>query len=294
LIVYGDLDKEFRWITPYDLGTVNNGDISTLEVIAQHDLYSDLSYELITGKLPNGTKLLENGIISGRITFNTFVLDPSRDSYNHTTFDNDTTTFDSRFTFTVQTSNSEIGSIARKTFTVFVKRKYEMPTEELKFIAYPPHNDRQAIKDILNDKSVFPDEYIYRQNDPWFGKASNVVVTHAYSLRPSFMGEYANAMTDNHYRKQLILGEIKTAVALDDYYRPLYEVVYAELVDDMANENGSAALYMDWMIPITKFDFTPVTLSYHYHLPIEEQFKALHRARKQGEVDESIILEQAY
>jgi tetratricopeptide (TPR) repeat protein len=35
----------------------------------------------------------------------------------------------------------------------------------------------------------------------------------------------------------------------------------------------------------TTFDFTPVTLSYHYHLPIEEQFKALNRARKQGEAE---------
>jgi tetratricopeptide (TPR) repeat protein len=41
-------------------------------------------------------------------------------------------------------------------------------------------------------------------------------------------------------------------------------------------------------ISITKFGFTPVTLSYHYHLPIEEQFKALQRARKNGESDQRL------
>jgi hypothetical protein len=47
-------------------------------------------------------------------------------------------------------------------------------------------------------------------------------------------------MNLNHYWKNLVLGEIKTARALDDAGNVIYEVVYSEVVDDLVNDTGES------------------------------------------------------
>jgi hypothetical protein len=42
----------------------------------------------------------------------------------------------------------------------------------------------------------------------------------------------------NHYWKNLILGSIETAQALDAAGNVIYEVVYSRIIDNLVNNNG--------------------------------------------------------
>jgi hypothetical protein len=47
-------------------------------------------------------------------------------------------------------------------------------------------------------------------------------------------------LTQNHYWKNLVLGEIKTAQARDATGQVIYEVVYSQVVDDLVNRQGES------------------------------------------------------
>ena len=123
----GDLDTVVTWLTDPDLGTINNGSVSTLAVRAFNTIGRELQYQILSGsdsRLPQGLTLLSTGDIAGTVSFNTFAVDQGT-----TTFDQDIrtrnitqeTTFDMTFTFTVNAyapgTDADVISVFR-TFTV--------------------------------------------------------------------------------------------------------------------------------------------------------------------------------
>lgn len=109
LTVAGAEFDPVTWITAPDLGVIENGTVSTLVIEAVSNLAPDLQFQLVPGsdsELPQGLKLLDNGLIAGTVSFNTFSID-----LGSTTFDAsqsvitrlEPTTFDSEFSFLVQT-----------------------------------------------------------------------------------------------------------------------------------------------------------------------------------------------
>ena len=269
LNIFGDVDTEVTWNTAADMGTIVNGEISVFNISATHALNYDLQYRLKQGsasKLPQGLKLLPSGNIIGRVSYETFSLDG-----NTTTFDKDIrtrlieqeTTFDREYTFTVQAYNSaEIVNVER-TFTITVDRQYDKPAQCMRIEAFPPEDDRDLIASIVNNLDVFKSEWIYRPDDPWFGVRKKVWYEHAYGLEPSTFREYTDAIVKNHYRKKIVLGELKTALAKDDADNVLYEVVYATVVDTAVNNDGeSAALEQTLKYPIDEDDSTEIDTVY--------------------------------
>jgi hypothetical protein len=127
----------------------------------------------------------------------------------------------------------------------------------------PPQDDRDLISNLLQNPTIFTPGLIYRNDDPNFGVARNVVYNHAYGLTATTLDSYINSMTLNHYWKNLVLGEIKTARALDDDGNVLYEVVYSEVVDDMVNNDGeSVDKQVVLAFPIIDEDSTEIDLVY--------------------------------
>jgi len=343
LNISGAINSEVVWITPADLGTIENGDTSILVVQAENTGGRTLFYRLKSGAynlLPQGLKLLPTGEISGRVTFNTFSID-----LGSTTFDatqnvvrNVTiqeTTFDTRFTFTVNAyaedsqqilyevervtvtnggsgyssitppvlafstpiganavaaqvesvtvvggvitevvlsntgagytspatltvvegyggSNAVLTPIMKatgakdvvsvyKTFTVRVIRAYNKPYQNLTIRAMPPANDRLVIKDLLDNEEIFVPDYLYRIDDPYFGKATGVEYQHAFGLAPDQIETYVASLYLNHYWKNLVLGEIATAQARDPVTNEIvYEVVYSKIIDNLVNNSGTS------------------------------------------------------
>jgi len=72
------LNEEIVWTTPFDLGTIDNGAVSEIEISAYNTLGKDLSYRVIYApyrRIPQGLKFLPSGRMIGRTSFRFFSLD---------------------------------------------------------------------------------------------------------------------------------------------------------------------------------------------------------------------------
>jgi hypothetical protein len=104
----------------------------------------------------------------------------------------------------------------------------------------PPANDRLLINELLDDPEIFVPSYIYRPDDANFGKSTQVKYEHAYGLAPDTLDQYVSSLYENHYWKNLVLGEINTAQALDAAGNIIYEVVYSRIIDNLVNAAGQS------------------------------------------------------
>jgi hypothetical protein len=139
-----------------------------------------------------------------------------------------------------------------KEFTVRVRRAYNKPYQNLEVQAMPPANDRVLIAELLDNENIFVPEYIFRPTDPYFGKADRVVYQHAFGLSPDTLDRYVESLYLNHYWKELVLGAIETAQALDQDGNVVYEVVYSRIIDDLVNNQGeSVGKIVNLAYPIT-------------------------------------------
>lgn len=235
--VSNEVTDNIVWVTDSNLGTIFNGSISTLSVSAIAD--TELSYRIVSGSLPPNLLILDNGEITGKVA----------DQPTNTLLAQNTETV---FTFTVQ-AYSQLYSVVQstKTFTVTVLQEYTQPTDTLYIKAAPSVNDRNIINSLLTSTTLIPEEMLYRPNDQYFGKATNVTYEHAYGIYASDIDEYLAAVTRNHYWRNITLGELKTAVAKNSAGEIIYEVVYSEVIDNLVNPAGisvSSSIY--WPRPI--------------------------------------------
>jgi hypothetical protein len=150
------------------------------------------------------------------------------------------TTFDLVATFTVNAFSVNGLVSVNKTFSITVVRRYEQPYDNLYIQAMPPQDDRDLLTSLLQNPTIFPPSLIYRADDANFGVAPNVVYNHAYGLTAATLDDYVASLNLNHYWKDLVLGEIKTAQALDDVGNIIYEVVYSEVIDNLVNNDGES------------------------------------------------------
>ena len=237
LNVTGPLTTNVTWLTPSYLGSISNGSTSMFYVAASNTVGLPLLYRIVSGsnsRLPQGLTLLESGNIIGRVSFNTFALDTGT-----TTFDRDTTTFDLNYTFTVNAFSRNGYISVTKTFTIKVLKVYDKPYENLYIECMPPSNDRQLVTNFLENVNIFTPSLLYRPDDSNFGLSRNVTYYHAYGLNAANIDTYVTALQFNHYWKNLILGSIKTAQAIDPVTgKVIYEVVYSDIIDTLVNNNG--------------------------------------------------------
>jgi len=257
LTVNGPIETNVRWTTPVDaedraripslLGTIANGAVSELYVEAVNSAGIELQYQLKSGStssLPQGLTLMPSGNIVGRVSFNTFALDGGV-----TTFDVNSdnraitapTTFDLTFNFTVEASGGNGIINVFKEFSIRVTREYNTPYENLYIQAMPPQEDRALVNSLLQDSTLIPPTSLYRADDPNFGRATQVVYDHAFGLTATTYEDYIASLDKNHYWKNLVLGEIKTAEAVDPTTgQVIYEVIYSQIVDDLVNDQGES------------------------------------------------------
>jgi hypothetical protein len=123
LTVLGALNLNVTWNTPSDLGSIDGGSISQLYINATASSATKLYYSLANGsKLPQGLTLLNDGNISGRVSFQAFALDKGS-----TRFDEDNaakliysapTTFDRTYNFTVTAQDFANNSITGQVSTI--------------------------------------------------------------------------------------------------------------------------------------------------------------------------------
>lgn len=243
LTILGDTYDQITWITPNDLGSIVNGSISELKIEATSALGRDITYSLapeVFQRLPQGLELLDNGLISGRCSFRHFSLDNG-----DITFDRNTTRFDNLYTFTVRAETTDGTAIADKTFTIRINNLYKNPYENLYLKAFPSQDQRELFTDIVTNEDIFPSELLYRKEDPWFGRAKDIKFLEVAGVTASSLEEYVTAIQQNHYWKRINFGQVKTAIATDEFYNTKYEVVYVEVLDPTNPGNSNVKELVD-------------------------------------------------
>jgi hypothetical protein len=226
LTIKNEVDEDIVWKTDSDLGTIFNGTISMLQVEATS--VSNLNYRITSGSLPNNLTLQPNGEITGRVAAQPGTIRLLPEGTN------------TLFTFTVESFSPEYPLLhSFKTFTINVNQYYPNPLENIYLKALPDLKGKRTIQSLLTDTTLIPDEYLFRANDIYFGKAKDVSFVHVYGMESSKLETYIDAVQKNHYRRKIVLGPIETAVATDNNSNILYEVVYSKIVDDLESVNGN-------------------------------------------------------
>ena len=277
LTLTGPVSTDVIWLTDADLGIIVNGSTSIFKVEAVNAGGRLLQYQLKPGgyplsnsgvynKLPQGLQLLPSGEIAGRVSFNTFALDLGTTTFDKTArvkVGQGQTTFDLKYTFTVNAWSVDQLVSVFKTFTITVDRVYNEPYEELYVKCMPPQDDRDLIDTLIENNTVIPEALLFRPTDPNFGVATSVIYNHCFGLKSSTYAEYVSSLYENHYWKNLILGEIKTAQALDDQGNVIYEVVYSAIQDNLVNNQGlSVSKAVTLPYPVVMDDNTEITTVY--------------------------------
>jgi hypothetical protein len=222
--VSNEVDETITWNTDSDLGTLLNGELSDLYVDATG--FGNLSYELVSGRLPDNLSLLSNGSIIGKVSF---------EPESFLTMVGTKITY----AFTVKaflTDNPIVSST--KEFTLTTDKQFLEPTESVYLKATPDLPGRAIIQSLLTDTSIIPNEYLYRPEDVYFGKASDIRVVVTYGVNASKLTTYLDTLNTNFYYRKIVLGELKTAIATNENNETLYEVVYSEIVDGLITPDG--------------------------------------------------------
>lgn len=239
ITIVGDLRYVVNWITPTDLGTVTAGAVSELSVEANNAFGKKLVYNLQIGsksRLPQGLRLTESGLIVGRASFEVTTFDQNQLTFDRTVREVGSLikemTLDREFKFTVRASDLDGVISAYKTFKVKVKSDYNRPYESLYLRANPGLDDKELYGQLLFNSDIIPNEFVYRNGDPYFGKQQSLDVLVISGINPSTAAEYIQAMAINHYRKKLLIGKPEIAQALDSDGNVKYEVLYLPITDD--------------------------------------------------------------
>jgi hypothetical protein len=150
------------------------------------------------------------------------------------------TTFDTVYKFSVIAESIDRTISSQRIFTCQVVKRNTRPYENLWLRAYPRVSERDEFRALIQNETLFPTESIYRIEDPNYGLAKNIRMLFLAGLNPSELSHYAAVASQNHFKKRLIFGDVKTAVARDDAFNIRYEVVYLEILDENSNQLGQS------------------------------------------------------
>jgi len=254
--VIGEIESSIEWITDSDRGSIKPNQPSLLYVEAKSLLYGGkVVYELVSGKLPPGLSLLSTGLINGKVRQfadsdndgltrffdrDSSTVDSSGTFSYNTTFDGGDTSFDQKFTFTIKARDTANFAENLKEFSITVIANNTKTFANLYLKAFQTKKKRLDWYNFISNSNIFKVDEIYRYGDPNFGVQSELRILLFAGIESVGALKYIQAMSRNHYRKQLKFGNLKYAVAKDPVTQELvYEVIYVDIVDEY-EKNGKS------------------------------------------------------
>jgi subtilase family serine protease len=226
LTVKGQIENDMAWVTDSDLGSITAGYVSELYVAAKHSTsVVGITYSLVSGTLPPGLSLQQDGSISGRA------------DYSSST---------STYSFTVLATDIYKLNQISKTFNISVIFLDNLEYDQIYVRPFLSIDARSYYGNFINNGTIFDPNLIYRYFDTNFGIQPNIKMNLEFGIEKVDIDEYFSALQQNFYRRRLYFGDVKTAIAQDSTGTTVYEVVYVDIVDDMVNSAGqsvSAVVY---------------------------------------------------
>ena len=258
--IIGEIESAIEWVSDTDRGTIRPNQPSALFVEAKSLYYGGkVFYELYSGVLPPGLNLLSTGLIQGkvkqfadetspgiirfyeRVDSIGLLEDSSSLSRDYSaTFDEGATTFDRKFTFSIKARDTANFAENIKEFNIVVDTEIQKSFANLFLKAFQTKDKRLQWYDFITNSDIFRNNEIYRYGDPNFGVQSEIKILVFAGIESLEAVRYVQAMSRNHYRKQIHFGDVKSAVAKDpDTQEILYEVIYVDVIDEY-EKNGKS------------------------------------------------------
>ena len=250
LKVEGDIDSSITWPTA-DLGTIETGQVSELNVIATIGSGTSVQYSLKSGadlgsggkgELPQGLKIDSSGLITGRVSFETFMMDTGTTTFDYNSVRVNETTFERVYTFSVNALSSNGVIDTYKQFTLKVVPKIFKPYESVYIKALPSQAQRDIYESLINNADDIAPENIYRSTDSNFGVQKTIRALVAAGLNPVTETDLIEVTSQNHWNNTLGFGAIKVAKAYHENGTEKYDIVYIELVDKAMGVNPSTGV----------------------------------------------------
>ena len=255
--IIGEIDSAIEWISDTDLGSIRANQPSMLEVEAASLLYGGrVVYSVTEGTLPPGLTLLGTGDIVGKVKqfgddngpgLTRFYerIDSAEDSSTlsrsyTSSFDRGSTSFDKVFRFKIKARDTANFAERIKEFSVRVIADNTKTFANLYLKSFPNKQKRLEWFDFISDNNIFRPEEIYRYGDENFGIQTEIKMLLYAGIESLEAINYVQALSRNHYKKRLLLGDLKYATAKDPQtQKDLYEVIYVDIIDEF-EKNGKS------------------------------------------------------
>jgi len=203
------------------LGTITPYKTSLFKVLASVSVEGiNLTYKYSSGQLPPGLSIQQDGEIVGTC----------RAVARETTY-----------TFTVQASGQFGNIVSTQDYSI---RVVPVTTDEIGSMYGVCHIDSASLttyKNFINNTAVFPPSSLYRPSSeefntlkPKFLFLSGVHITRLETIQ--------NLLLNNNYSTNLYFGDYKLAKAKSQSGNVLYEVIYADLIDPIADSPDTITL----------------------------------------------------
>jgi hypothetical protein len=254
--IIGEIESAIEWLSDGFVGEIKPNQPSRLFVEARSLMYGGrVGYFLISGNLPPGLEFLGTGIIQGKVQQfadetgpgltrfferDSSILD-STGTFDFTvSFDDNTTSFDKLFEFTVRARDAANFAEVDKTFQIRVVADNTKTFANLYLKAFQSKNKRLEWYNFITDSNVFRSSEIYRYGDPNFGVQNELRILLFAGIESTEAVRYVQAMSRNHYRKRIRFGDVKYAQAKNpDTQDAIYDIVYVEIVDEYEKSGKS-------------------------------------------------------
>lgn len=195
-----------------------------------------------SNQLPQGLRLNQDGLIVGRVSFETLVFDTGATTFDIENLYTNETTFEQIYTFVARVFSSDGVVDTYKKFTITVEADSTTPYESLYARALPSQTQRDIFDLLIQNNDDIPQSDVYRATDYAFGIQTDIRVLIAAGLNPVPESDYVEAMSKNFYNNTFRFGGLKTARALDTAGNTKYEIVYFEIIDRMQGVDPSTGL----------------------------------------------------
>jgi hypothetical protein len=279
----GEVDSTITWLTPANLGTLNANRISTLSVEAETSVPNAvLKYSLVSGSLPFGLSLKDDGEIIGKVAIYGTATVPGLTFFDNgeTTFDAAKTTLDRSYSFTILARDRFGFSATTRTFTLFINDADNLTYSNIYFKPFLKTEQKQSFLNLINNANVIDTAVVYRANDRNFGVQKELRALVWGGIETLSVSSYISAISKNHKKKRFMLGDVKTAVAkTPGTNNVVYEVVYVDLIDAGKPSSGKTNLSFNTVnnkrITVDSIKYEPTT----DYVELNSQYKPSYRNR---------------
>ena len=218
--ILGNNRDSIVWNTDTDLGNITEGITSELSLSASSTSVFDLEYQLYPENImPAGLELNPSGNIVGAAT--------TSGSFNFTVIASTSTYTGSMLQgpvyphpFSTQTFSLNILPISEEYTSIYVAPLMTV-------------SKRNKWETFINDDTIFLSSLLYRADDPAFGVQKDIKMYLEFGIEKVNLSDYATALNNHFYKRQLTFGPVKTATANDSKGNIVYDVVYVDIIDEI-------------------------------------------------------------